>query len=115
MNLERLSALREKEPMRENKEGGWEREMHSLRSSLRAWGHSAHRTGAWPAAHSTRAMKAGCKQPAQMAFEGCAAVRSKLRAGAYSFADPTLLSSAKALAGPQLELTARCGRSLRGR
>ena len=78
-------------------------------------GNSARHSGAWPAARITSAMKAGCKQPAQMAFEGCAAVRSKLRAGAYSFAYPSEMSSAKALAGPQLELTARCGRSLRGR
>jgi hypothetical protein len=70
---------KKREPMRENREGGWERQMHFLRSSLRAWGHSARRTGAWPAAHSTSAMKAGCKHPSQMAFEGCAAIRTKLR------------------------------------
>lgn len=49
-------------------------------------GNSAGRSGPWPGASITSAMKAGCKHPAQMAFEGCAAVRSKLRAGAYSFA-----------------------------
>ena len=77
-------------------------------------GNSARRSGAWPAASITRAMKAGCKQPAQMAFEGCAAVRTKLRAGAYTFASPSNRSFAKVLAGAQQVLTACCGRALRG-
>jgi hypothetical protein len=84
-------------------------------SSPCLWGHSAGRSGPWPAAHATGAMKAGCKHPTQMTFEWCAAVPTKLRAGAYTFADPTEGSSAKVLAGPQLVLTARCGRSLRER
>ena len=38
----------------------------------------------------------------QMAWEGCAAIRTTLRAGAYSFANHSRTSYAKALAGSQL-------------
>ena len=86
-----------------------------LPSFLRVRGNLADRSGPWPAASITNAMKAVCKQPVQMVFEACAVVRSKLQPGAYSFAGPSKGSSAKALADFQLELIAGCGRSLRGR
>ena len=63
---------------RAKKRGGGKEKCICSNSLLWVWGHSAGRAGPWPAAHATRAMKAGCKQPAQMAFEGCAAVRSRL-------------------------------------